>query len=85
MIIRNSMLNGTDNTSKRGRQLKAMTPVDHYSKVDVSEAECSVRFINAGNLEILGDGILFFLKKEEVCNHIESSRRGTCCCEGTMS
>jgi len=61
-IIRNATLvvNETDNTGERGRQLKVMTPADRYSKVDVSEAERSVRFINAGNLEILDDRVLFF-------------------------
>lgn len=77
-IIRNSTLNETDNTSKRGRQLKAMIPANRYYKAGVSEAERSVRFINVGNLEILGDGVLFFFPEERGdtlgCIHIETSR-----------
>jgi len=51
-IIRNLVLNEVGER-EQGRQLKA-TPADRYSKVGLSEAGCPVRFINAGNLEILG-------------------------------
>lgn len=71
------MLNRIDNTSKRGWQLKAMTPANRYSKV--TEAERSVRFINVGNLEILGDGVLFFPEgREDIQPHWAESSHGTC-------
>jgi len=56
-IIRNLALNEASER-EQGRQLKATTPADRCSKVGVSEAGCPVRFINAGNLGILG--CLFF-------------------------
>lgn len=76
-IIRNSTLNETDNTSKQGRQLKAMIPANRYSKVGVSEAERSVWFINVDNLKILGNEVFFFFEERGDmlgCVHIETSR-----------
>jgi len=60
-IIRNLALNEAGER-EQGRQLKATTPADRYSKVGVSEAGCPVRFINAGNLGILG--CLFFWRSK---------------------